>query len=177
VGEQAQQARQRVVEARAALADEVDDLGSAARTTFDIPATVRANPVQTAGLAGGAVFLAVGGPKKLIQGVRRAMRRGKPPRAKGLLPKEIERAVDALGEDGPYVKARLEREFASYIQDKKKNKQLEPTAQQSFWRLFDIMAGPLGTQAARKLAEQLLQTPPPTTSGAADATRPPTRRT
>ena len=60
MGEQTRTAREEVLAARAALSSEVDELGSAARSAVDIPAKVRRNPAQTAGLAAGAAFFALG---------------------------------------------------------------------------------------------------------------------
>lgn len=155
MGESTKQARQAVVAARASLATEVDELTAAARTAADIPAKVRAHPAQTAGLAGGAVFLAVGGPKRVIRGLGRVARRGKEPPPKTLLPKDVQRVIDGLGDDGKKVQARLEREFADYL-EKRKKATSQTNSRASFWRLFDVMAVPLGRQAAKQMAERLL---------------------
>jgi hypothetical protein len=153
-------AREEVIRARAALSGEVDELGSAARSSLDIPGKVRREPVKTVGIAAGAAFLAVNGPKRVLRAVENRLRGGKPPPPKSLLPKDVEKAIDRLGEDGPYVKARLEREFARYLEEKSKAGKMEAGGRQSLWRLFDAVAVPLGAQASRRLTERLLAADP-----------------
>ncbi len=155
MGESTKQARQAVIAARAALATEADELTAATRSALDIPAKARKHPVETAGLAGGAAFLAVGGPKRVLRLVGRAVRRGKEPPPKTLLPKDVQKVINGLGEDGRKVQARLEREFASYL-EKRKKADTQASSRASFWRLFDVMAKPLGRQAAKQMAERLM---------------------
>jgi hypothetical protein len=155
MGESTKQARQAVVAARASLATEADELTAATRTAIDIPAKVRRHPVETAGLAGGAAFLAVGGPKRVLRTVGRVARRGKEPPPKTLLPKEVQKVVDGLGDDGKRVQAKLEREFANYLEKRKKS-DTQANSRASFWRLFDVMAVPLGRQMAKQMAQQLM---------------------
>ncbi|MBA2254370.1 MAG: hypothetical protein H0W07_04560 [Chloroflexi bacterium] len=155
MGESTKQARQAVVAARAALATEADELTAATRSALDIPAKVRKHPVETAGLAGGAVFLAVGGPRRLLKAAGKAVRRGKEPPPKTLLPKDVQKVVDGLGDDGRKVQERLEREFAAYL-EKRKKADTPTSSRASFWRLFDVMAIPLGRQVAKQMAERLL---------------------
>lgn len=160
MGKATREAREEVIRARAALAGEVDELGSAARSSLDIPAKVRRNPVKTVGLGAGAVFLLANGPKRVLRSVETRLRGGKARPEKGLLPKQIDRAVDSLGEDAPHVRARLEKEFYRYLQDKARTGRMETTGRQSLWRLFDALAVPLGAQAARRLSERFLSADP-----------------
>jgi hypothetical protein len=164
MGEATRQAREEVIRARAALSGEVDELGAALRTSLDIPTKVKRNPVQTVGLAAGAAFLVVGGPKRILQKIELKLRGGKPKPPKGLLPKEVEEITEKLGPDGEIVRARLEREFAAYLREKSKKGQLAAGPRESAWRLFDAMAIPLGAQMARRLTERFF---------AADPDRPP----
>jgi hypothetical protein len=164
MGEATREAHAEVVRARAALSGEVDELGSAVRSSLDIPAKVRRKPLQTAGIAAGAAFLVVGGPKRILQRVETALRGGKPKPPKGLLPREVERITAKLGPDGDAVRVRLEREFAAYLREKSKKGQLAGGPRESAWRLFDAIAIPLGAQTARRLTERLF---------AADPNRPP----
>ena len=99
MGDSTKQARQAVVAARAALATEADELVAAGRSAVDIPAKVRNHPIETAGLAGGAVFLAAGGPKRILRAVGKAGRGGKEPPPKTLLPKDVQKVIDGLGDD------------------------------------------------------------------------------
>ena len=101
--------------ARQALDDERARLGSAARSAVDVRQKVRRNPGKTAGLVGGAAFLAAGGPRRLLRGVRRRVFGAPEPLPASLLPEQVERAVRALGDDGAKVRGALEREFAEYL--------------------------------------------------------------
>ena len=71
MAQSAAEARQQVEEARRGVERELDNLGESARAAVDIPAKVRRNPVKTAGLAGGAAFLILGGPKRLAKATER----------------------------------------------------------------------------------------------------------
>jgi hypothetical protein len=160
MGEETAEARKQVVAARESLGREVDELESAARSALDIPAKVKAHPVQTVGLGAGIVLLAAGAPRRGIRWVERKLRGGKaepPPKA---LPKEVEKAIDDLGPDAAAVRARLDREFARFLAKERKDGQLERTPQQSVLRIIEALAIPLGAQAARRLTERLLAADP-----------------
>ena len=45
------------------------DLAHVPRAAADIPAKVRRNPLKTAGAAGGAAFVLLGGPQRLLDAV------------------------------------------------------------------------------------------------------------
>jgi len=149
-------ARQEVANARQAAAAELDELGASVRAAIDIPAKVRRNPVKTAGLAGGAAFLALGGPKRLLKGFeRRVLPRRK---VRRLLPEEIERAVNSLPEeDREDVRAHLERDFASYV--RREHAKEQPNARRSFWSTYDTIVGVVGAAAARELLKRLFAVP------------------
>ncbi len=122
-------ARAEIAAARGALLDEVDALQASARAAVDIPARIRREPIKAAGVAAGAGFLALGGPKKIVRGVRRRVRRllGRPadPLPASLLPDEVERIVRRLGDDGAAVRATLEHDFAGYVDQKRKEREKE----------------------------------------------------
>ncbi|MEX1336051.1 MAG: hypothetical protein AB1Z66_12195, partial [Candidatus Limnocylindrales bacterium] len=50
----------------------------------------------------------------------------------------------------------LNKDFAEYLKRKGKYKP-EPSAQASFWRTFDRVAGPLGTAGARVMVQRLME--------------------
>lgn len=108
-------ARAEVEAAREALAGEYDKLGKSARDAVDIPAKIRRAPAQSAALAGGALFLALGGPGRVFGRVKRAIVGTPPPLPKSMLPDEIERALRGLGENGDAVRGALEQSFADYL--------------------------------------------------------------
>jgi hypothetical protein len=159
-----EESRRQVIRAREELGDGLDDLTLAFRSAIDIPAKIRKNPLQTAAIAGGAGFLAVGGPKKVIRAavhrIRPSMRRPH----EGLLPREIGKVVKRKG--GPRadeVETALENDFADYLKQKGKVQASEPSAQKSLWKTYDTIVGPLGVLVAKQLVDRL---------GAAAANRP-----
>ena len=89
MGTSTKEAHQQVIAARKAFAGELDELNAATRSALDIPAKVRKHPLETAGLAGGAAFLAVGGPKRVLKAVGRRVRPTRKQRFKGVLPDEV----------------------------------------------------------------------------------------
>jgi hypothetical protein len=148
-------ARQDVLTARDELLEELVRLGAAGRAAVDVKAKVQRNPGKSAAAAGGAAFLAVGGPKRLLRGLKRAVRGPAPAYPKSMLPDEIEKVVRSLGDDGDKVRGKLEREFASYLADKKKT-------EKSLWRSV-LMSGPLRpllNQAVKGATQRLLEPDP-----------------
>jgi hypothetical protein len=157
MADETSEARQEVRNARRAAETELDELGAATRSALDIPAKVRRNPIKTAGLAGGAVFLAVGGPKRVIRAAERRLFPSRAERMASVLPKDVARAVDRLGDDAETVRANLERDFMHYLE--RKHPEEAPTARRSFWRTYDIFIGALGGLAAKTLARRLFEAP------------------
>jgi hypothetical protein len=145
-------ARQEVLRARDELLDEVVQLGASARAAVDIPARVRRSPVKTAAVVGSASFLAVGGPRRLLRGIKRVVRGPAAAYPTSMLPDEIEKVVRSLGEDGDKVRGALERDFAAYATAKKRT-------DRSFLRnaLFAGFVLPVGSQVTRQVMNRLLQ--------------------
>jgi hypothetical protein len=148
-------AHQDLLLARKGVAAETDGLTDSIREAVDIPAKVKREPLKAAALAGGAGFLLLGGPKKVLRGIGRAMpRRERDPYA-GLLPDEIEKVLKDTGlAQDPRVRQALDRDFAEYLRRKGKAQPL-PNARASLWRTYDTVVGPLGTVGAKKLVERL----------------------
>ena len=107
-------ARERVLAARADLAEELQVLEASAKAAVDIPAKIRRSPAKAAAVAGGVGFLAVGGPRRVFRAAKRAVRGPETPLPKSMLPDEIERSLRAMGTDGDRVRGSLERDFAAY---------------------------------------------------------------
>lgn len=116
MGEGSDTARAQVLAARASLGGELERLEASVRAAVDVPAKVRRNPVKAAGVAAGAGFLLVGGPRRLFRGVKRVITGPPEPLPQSMLPKEIDRALKDLGSDGEKVRGTLEREFAAYLE-------------------------------------------------------------
>ena len=151
-------ARQEVENARRAVESELDELGTAARAAIDIPAKVRRNPVRTAGVAGGAAFLLLGGPKRLGKTAERRFMPRRAERVPKVLPKEVEQTVNRLEPDQrDKVRAHLERDFTNYL--KREHPEEPPNARKSLWRTYDILVGIVGGAAARELVKRLFEIP------------------
>ena len=99
-------ARDRVLEARAALGEELETLEASVRAAADIPAKIRRNPARAAAVAGGAGFLAIGGPRRVLRAGRRAVFGAPAPFPKSMLPEEIDKSLRRLGDDGDKVRGR-----------------------------------------------------------------------
>ncbi len=115
-------ARERVLAARAQLGDELVVLEASARAAVDFPAKIKRSPAKAAAVAGGAGFLVVGGPRRVVNGVKRAVRGPSKPLPKSMLPDEIEKTLRKLGSDGDAVRGTLERDFAAYAKQASKDR-------------------------------------------------------
>jgi hypothetical protein len=116
MGARADQARAEVTAAREGLVDETEALRGSAFEAVNLPARAREDPVRYGAIVAGGLFLALGGPRRLLRRARRAVLGA--PAPKSLLPEEIERAVEGLGRDSESVKRHLEREFANYLEER-----------------------------------------------------------
>ena len=143
--------------ARANLTESLDRLGDATHSALDVPAKIKRNPVKTAALVGGTGFLLVGGPRKVARYVGRRIFPQRPDPHAGILPAEIEKVLKDSGvAKDPDVRRALNKDFAEYLKSKGKYEP-EPSAQASFWRTFDRVAGPLGTAGARVMVQRLME--------------------
>ena len=145
-------ARERVLEARRALGEELETLEASARTAVDIPAKVRRHPARTAAIAGGTAFVVVGGPRRVFGRVRRAVGGPEKPLPKAMLPEEIEKTLRSLGSDGDKVRGTLERDFATYTKNANKDRSRLRTL------LFVAVLQPLLVRASRAAAEAIFST-------------------
>jgi hypothetical protein len=155
MGARTDAARAEVLAARAALDEELVRLEAAGRASVDIPARLRREPAKVLGAAGGAAFLLLGGPKRTLKGVRQAIFGKKADVPKSMLPPEVEKTLKKLGPDGEKVRGTLEREFASYLEEK--------APQRRERDLSGVAAGLLGStlrpvvaRLGKQLAEQAL---------------------
>jgi hypothetical protein len=107
-------ARDRVVAARSAFGEELETLEASVRTAIDVPAKIKRSPAKAAAVAGGAAFLVLGGPRRVVRAGRRAVFGAPPALPDSMLPAEIQKAIRSLGDDGDKVRGALERDFAAY---------------------------------------------------------------
>jgi hypothetical protein len=150
-------ARAQVLAAREALDEELVRLEASARAAVDVPAKIKRNPGKTVGLAAGAGFLAIGGPKRVFRRAKRAVRGPEEPLPTSMLPKEIDAALGSLGTDGERVRGVIEREFASYL------KATEPARRsRNLGGAFTIVSvaflRPLVLRYSKHLADQIFST-------------------
>ncbi len=159
------EARQEVIDSRRAVESELDDLGLAVRGALDIPAKIRRNPVRTVGVGAGAAFLLLGGPKRVAKRVEQRLFPKR--RERRLLPREVDRAVDRLGEeDREATRAHIERDFASYLE--RTHPKEQPNARRSFWGTYDTVVGIVGAAAARELVKRFVEVPQEAKKGAGE---------
>ena len=143
--------------ARAELGESLDYLSDASRSALDVPAKIKRNPVRTAALVGGTGFLLAGGPRRVARYVGRRVLPRRPDPHAGILPPEIEKVLKDSGvAKDPEIRRALDKDFAEYLKSKGKYR-TERSAQASFWRTFDKVAGPLGTAGARVMVQRLME--------------------
>lgn len=154
MGARTDAARAEVLARRGELVDEVDRLEASARAAADIPGKVRRNPVKTVGAAGGAAFLALGGPQRVFRRARRLVLGPKADLPRTMLPKEVDRTLRRLGDDGDRVRATVEKEFAKWLRERSK----VGSASDSKAAAMGILAlalRPAASQIGKQLAKQV----------------------
>jgi len=149
-------ARAEVVARRQLLLVEVDRLEAAGRSAIDIPAKIRKSPAKTAALVASAAFVVLGGPKRSLRAVRRAIFGAKADLPKSMLPDQIEKTLRALGDDGDRVRGVLEREFADYMEKSRPVREARDL-RGTIAELGGNILRPATTQAGRKLATELFR--------------------
>jgi hypothetical protein len=155
VGARTDAARAEVLAAREGLDEELVRLEAAGRAAVDIPARLRREPAKVLGTAGGAAFLLLGGPKRVLKGVRKAILGDKADMPKSMLPPEIEKQLRKLGPDGAAVRATLEREFADYLDEKAPQRRERDLAGTAAVLLGGVLK-PVTERLGRQLAERAL---------------------
>jgi hypothetical protein len=155
VGARTDAARAEVLAAREGLGTELDRLEAAGRAAIDIPARLRREPAKIAGSAAGAAFLLLGGPGRVVRGIRRAILGEKAEIPKSMLPSEVEKTLHKLGPDGEKIRGTLEREFAEFLEDRAPQRRERDLGAAAGGLLANVLR-PLTIRAGRQLAEQLL---------------------
>jgi hypothetical protein len=176
------------------------NLRTGTRRALDVRAIVRAHPGRTIGLAAGAAFFVLGGPRRTIRAVRRAVGGGADgERAYAALPPSLRGFVDAsapgFGESKAEAKRQLALALHAWRENPKNRKKADrlvsetlapPGPERAFWALVEVAgvtaAGIIAKQVvARSLARgamgALLGRPAPTAKpapepGAADESAP-----
>ena len=157
MGARTDAARAEVLAAREGLGEELVRLEAAGRAAVDIPARLRREPAKVAGSAVGAAFLLLGGPGRIVKGIRRAIFGPGADLPKSMLPPEVEETLKKLGPDGEKVRATLEREFADYLEEKAPRRRERDLGTQAGGLVASLLK-PLTIRAGRELAGRLLET-------------------
>ena len=159
MGARTDAARAEVLARRAGFVGETERLEASARAAVDIPAKVRRNPVKTIGAAGGAAFFLLGGPQRLYKRARRAVLGPKAEMPKSMLPKEVDRVLRHLGDDGEKVRVTVEREFAKWLRERAKVGTSDgPKA--LVLGVLTLALKPVADQIGRQLARQVANPDP-----------------
>jgi hypothetical protein len=156
VGARTDAARAEVVARRQLLLDEVVRLEAAGRSAIDIRAKIRHAPGKTAALAAGTAFMILGGPKRTYRAVRRIFLGPRANLPESMLPRQVDKALRSLGDDGNAVRGVLEREFADYLE---KNKQARESRalRGTLSELGGNLLRPATAQIGKRLASDLFK--------------------
>ena len=156
MGARTDEARAEVVASRQLLLAEVGRLEAAGRSAIDIPAKIRRSPAKVAALAAGAAFVVLGGPKRTIGAIRRAVRGPKADLPKSMLPEQIDKALHSLGDDGNRVRGLLEREFVDYLEKNKPVREARDL-RGTISELGGNLLRPATSEAGKRLAKELFK--------------------
>jgi hypothetical protein len=150
--------------ARAGVLDEVAKLEAVARSSLDVPARVRDDPVRAAALTGGAIFIVTGGPWRVYRLLKNRVRRlffGPPPEfPPSMLPDEVEKTLRKLGADEYNARGTLERDFARYLADR--GSFSRPTASQATGEILGSLLKPAARVVGLRLAREMTTADPKT---------------
>ncbi len=180
-------ARDRVLAARADLEAQVETLQASGRAAVDIPARIRQSPAKAAAIGASLGFVLLRGPQRLYRAVRKAIFGTPAPMPKRMLPKDIEKTLRSMGEDGEKVRGTLERDFADYVKKAEKDRRgllsvailamLRPMAARGLRRAGEYLfsptpeGSPTGLDEVRAKAGARLEAMRSSTERAADAAK------
>lgn len=173
MGTRTDQAREQVIWARQGVADEAAGMRRSAIDAINLPAKAKDDPLRFGALTAATAFVVLGGPRRLLGRVRRAVLGA--PRPKSLLPEEIDEAVEGLGRDTETVKRRLEREFADYLEERRKERE-RSTLTGALMGAGGTIVSAFTQRAARELAARMFAARPsrPSQEGRSDLVPPAT---
>jgi len=170
MGETLAETRVEVSTQRADVEQTAQQLQARVRRALDIRAKIRENPVLVGGLAAGAVFLAVGGPIRLLRAARRRVAPTRVEQAYDTLPKALQRWVDAASDAVGPKADEARRTLAEELQrwraeptDKKRARQLakemaegRPGPGRTAWKAFEAAATLISAALARRAIERFM---------------------
>ena len=115
-------ARDRVIAARADLAAELEVMEATLRAAVDIPAKIKRSPAKAAAVVGGIGFLVARGPQRIFGAAKRAVTGPPAEFPPSMLPDQVEKTLRSLGSDGAKVRGALERDFAGYAKQSRRDR-------------------------------------------------------
>ena len=166
MGARTDAARAEVVARRQLLLEEVVGLEAAGRSAIDIPAKIRRAPARTAAIAAGTAFVVLGGPMRTYRAVRRRIFGPSADLPKSMLPRQIDKALHSLGNDGDQVRGLLEREFGAYLEKSRPEREAR-SLKGTISELGGNVLRPVTAEAGKRLAKELFS---PDSGGFAAAT-------
>jgi hypothetical protein len=151
---------------RARVRGTADRLEAATRRSLDIKAVIGRNPGKTIGLAAGAAFFLLGGPRRTVRFVSRSLRRpASGEKAYAALPASLRAFVDDTAPGFGDAKTRAKEDLAlalhAWRQDPKNRKKADklvsetltpPGPERAFWALVEVA----GVTAAGVIAKQIV---------------------
>ena len=169
---------------RAQMRATADRLEAATRRALDLKARVRENPVRAVAVAAGIGFVLVGGPRRTVRQIRRAVRGSADgERAYAALPSSLRALVDASaagsGKDRDEARGQLALAFSAWREDPKNRKRgarlasetlTPPGPERAFWAFVELAAVTAVGIAARQVGARWL-------TGGLRVPRPPAART
>ena len=170
MGETLAETRIEVTAQRAQVEQTAQQLQARVRRALDIRAKLRENPVMVGGLAAGAVFLAVGGPIRLLRAARRRIAPTRVEQAYDTLPKALQRwvdtATDAVGPRAEEARQTLATELQRWRAEPTNKKQARALAKEmaegppgpsrTAWKAFEAAATLISAALARRAIERFL---------------------
>jgi hypothetical protein len=151
-----QAARAEAEAARTALAVEIDRLRDAGRRAVDVKAKVKGMPAAIAREP--AKFLGLGaagaGAGILVSRLRRGRKKAMPP---GLLPPEVESALEGIGPDAAKVREALNAGFTRYLETEGAQ---AATPRRKVPGLIPLFILPVASTIAREAIKRLVAGPP-----------------
>lgn len=182
MGETIDQTRLEIAAQRTQIEATVDEV----RGALDLRQRVRENPGLVIGLGAAAIFLLVGGPKRLARGARRRMAPDAAQKAFDALPETLQAWVDTLaeaaGQGADEVRGPLAEELAHWrrepIKDRKAREALarqmvdgSPGPSRAVWKAAEAALTLLSAAIARRAIERFLTNERPQPRDAADGAK------
>ena len=165
-----------ILERRAELRATVDQLERRVRRSLDLRAKARENPLRTGLLVAGIIFLGVGGPGRLMRGLRGAVRGSAAADPMAGLPAGLRAVVEAaargLGPDAEAARRTLAQEILAWRNAPTSRRQARELARalaegppgpgRAFWRVAEVAAVAASGLLVRALVARLLDGDGPT---------------